>query len=67
MDAVEEADNARGRAKRFATQQAQLALRGHTVHHLASGGFLVVLVGYTRHFVDLDGLEAFARQVGAAQ
>lgn len=67
MDAVEEADKARERAKRFTTLQAQLALRGHAVHHLATGGFLVVLAGYTRHFVDLDGLEAFARQVGAAQ
>lgn len=67
MHAIEELDDQLARAKRFATLRAQLALRGHTVHELASGGFLVVLAGYTRHFVDLEGLESFAKQVGAAR
>jgi len=51
--------------KHEATLTAQLALRGHAVHKLASGGYLVCWRGCTRHCGDLQSLEQFARQVGA--
>ncbi|QHE86318.1 hypothetical protein [Hydrogenophaga sp. BPS33] len=47
------------------TLQAALALKGHQCHALATGGFLVVWKGCSRHCGDVDALEAFARQVGA--
>lgn len=51
--------------KLVSTLQAALALRGHQCHKLASGGFLVVWQGCSRHCGDVVSLEAFARQVGA--
>lgn len=53
--------------KAEATLMAQLALRGHATHKLASRGFLVVWQGYSRHCSDIEALEAFARQVGAVR
>lgn len=44
---------------------AALALKGHACHELATGGFLVVWQGCSRHCGDVEALEAFARQVGA--
>jgi len=49
------------------TLRAVLALRGHQVHGLASGGFLVCWLGHSRHCGDMVSLEAFARQVGAVE
>lgn len=60
---VDSEDNA-VKAKCLATLKAQFALRGHQVHELASGGFLVVWRGHSRHCGDMDSLVAFARQVG---
>jgi hypothetical protein len=51
--------------KLVSTLQAALALKGHQCHVLATGGFLVLWQGHSRHCGDLDSLEAFARQVGA--
>lgn len=51
--------------KHESTLVAKLALRGHATHKLASGGYLVVWQGCSRHCGDLESLEAFARQVGA--
>jgi hypothetical protein len=44
---------------------AQFALRGHAVHRLEAGGYLVSWHNCSRHCLDLEALEAFARQVGA--
>lgn len=52
--------------KRIATVRAQLALRGHAVHLLAEGGYLVVWRGLSRECRDLGELEAHARRVGGA-
>lgn len=46
---------------------AALALRGHEVHTLASGGFLVCRWGQSRACPSLEALQVFARQVGAIQ
>ena len=51
--------------KLVSTLEAALALKGHQCHKLATGGFLVVWKGCSRHCSDIDTLEAFARQVGA--
>lgn len=53
--------------KRAATLQAQLALRGHVVHRIQGGGFLVTRYNMHRHCGDVESLEAFARQVGAIE
>ena len=53
--------------KRLATLRAALAIKGHQVHELRSGAFLVTWMNCTRHFGDLDALADFARQVGAVR
>lgn len=56
--------------KALATLKAQLAISGHSVHHLADGGFLVVATkwaGMCREVPDLHALAAFARQIGACR
>jgi hypothetical protein len=51
--------------KRFEHLRALLALRrGHAVHRLAGGGFLVVWQSWSRECCDLAELEAHARRVG---
>lgn len=53
--------------KRFEHLRALLALhRGHVVHQLAAGGFLVTWKGLSRECADLAELDAHARRVGAA-
>jgi len=61
--AIEQAQD----GKAIATQIACLALAGHTVHHMADGGFLVSKYGYTHHAKDFAGLQAFARKLGLKQ
>lgn len=51
--------------KRLSTLRAALAIKGHAVHELRSGAFLVTWMNCTRHCGDIEALEAFARQVGA--
>lgn len=51
--------------KLLATAKAALGLRGHAVHELANGGYLVSRWNMTRHCWDLRELMTFARQVGA--
>ena len=53
--------------KREATAIARLAIhRGHVVHQLRGGEYLVEWRGCTRHCRDLAELEQHARRVGAA-
>ena len=53
--------------KAAATLAAQLAIAGHAVHRLTSGGYLVCKYGYTHHAKDFDALQAFARKLGVTQ
>lgn len=57
--------NRRGKAE--ATQVAELAIRGHAVHQMRDGGYLVCKYGYTHHAVDFASLHAFARRLGVSQ
>ena len=54
-------------SKAIATQTAELALRGHAVHQLKDGGFLVCKYGHTSHANDFAELQAFARRLGVSQ
>ena len=53
--------------KAITTQVAQLAIRGHAVHQLKDGGFLVCKYGHTFHANDFAELQAFARRLGVSQ
>jgi hypothetical protein len=56
--------------KAVATLKAQLAIAGHAVHELATGGYLVVATrwaGMCRECPDVRSLAAFARQIGACR
>ena len=53
--------------KAIATQVAELAIRGHAVHQLKVGGFLVCKYGHTFHAIDFAELQAFARRLGVTQ
>ena len=50
--------------KEIATQLAELALAGHTVHKLQCGDFLVCKFGHSFYAQDFDALRAFARRLG---
>ena len=54
-------------SKAIATQVAKLAIRGHAVHQLKDGGFLVCKYGHTFHAIDFVELQAFARRLGVSQ
>jgi hypothetical protein len=54
-------------SKAIATQVAELAIRGHAVHQLKDGGFLVCKYGHTFHANDIAELQAFARRLGVSQ
>ncbi len=54
-------------SKALATQIAELAIRGHAVHQLKDGGFLVCRYGCTHHAADFEALQAFARRLGVNQ
>ena len=54
-------------SKAIATQVAELAIRGHAVHQLKDGGFLVCKYGHTFHANDFAELQAFARRLGVSQ
>lgn len=54
-------------SKAIATQVAELAIRGHAVHQLKDGGFLVCKYGHTFHAIDFADLQAFARRLGVAK
>lgn len=51
-------------AKRFATLQALLALRGFQLIALSCGGFLICRWDRSAHAPDLRGVEAFLERVG---
>ena len=53
-------------SKAIATQVAELAIRGHAVHQLKDGGFLVCKYGHTFHANDFAELQAFARRLGVS-
>jgi len=54
-------------SKAIATQVAELAIRGHAVHQLKDGGFLVCKYGHTFYAIDFVELQAFARRLGVTQ
>jgi hypothetical protein len=54
-------------SKAIATQVAELAIRGHAVHQLKEGGFLVCKYGHTFHAINFVELQAFARRLGVSQ
>ena len=54
-------------SKAIATLVAELAIRGHSVHPLKDGGFLVSKYGHTFHAIDFSELQAFARRLGVSQ
>ena len=54
-------------SKAIATQIAELALAGHTVHKLQSGGYLVCKWNCSYHAKDFEALQAFARQLGVSK
>ena len=43
------------------------AIRGHAVHHLKDGEFLVCKYGHTFHANDFAEFQAFARRLGVSQ
>lgn len=51
-------------AKRIATLQAGLALKGHELRQRQDGTFTVSRWGQTRELLDLDAVESFATLVG---
>jgi hypothetical protein len=55
------------KAKRRATLAAKLALRGFALHDTQEGTYIVSRWGMSREKCCLDGVEDFARQVGAAK
>jgi hypothetical protein len=54
-------------SKAIATQIAELAIRGHAVHPLTDGGYLVSKYSYTHHAKDFAALQDFARRLGVSQ
>jgi len=50
--------------KQLATIRAALALKGHAVHLMEDGSFLVMRWGLTRPCTDLAALRAFAEMLG---
>lgn len=52
--------------KRLSTVRAALALKGYELRDMAGCGWLVTRWNMARDARDLDAVEAFARQVGAA-
>ena len=54
-------------SKEIGTQVAELARRGHAVHHLKDGGFLVCKYGHTFHAADFAELQVFARRLGVTK
>jgi hypothetical protein len=50
-------------AKQLATLIAELALRGHEVHELRGGGYLLARRGLTKHCPTFVHLQAAARQI----
>lgn len=54
-------------SKAIATQIAELVIRGHAVHQLKDGGFLVCKYGHTFEATDFAELQAFARRLGVTK
>ena len=54
-------------SKAIATQIAELAIAGHTVHALTNGGYLVCKYGHTFHADDFAELQVFARRLGVTK
>ena len=54
-------------SKAITTQIAELAIRGHAVHPLKDGGYLVCKCGYTYHATNFAALQAFARRLGVGE
>lgn len=54
------------KSKAFATWRAKLAIRGHQLHALADGTFMVSRWNLCRVLADLDAVERFVEQAGLA-
>lgn len=54
------------RRKRIDTLTACLALKGFELRQLAGGGWLITRWNLTKEAADLESVEVFAKQVGAA-
>ena len=52
--------------KDITTLIAALGIRGHAVHEVKGGGFLVCKYGYTHHAQDFEALQAFAKRLGVS-
>ena len=68
-DTTNDLDFATGQRQRKAitTQIAELAIRGHAVHELKGGGFLVCKYGYTHYAQDFEALQTFAQRLGVSK
>jgi hypothetical protein len=53
-------------SKAISTQVALLAIKGHQVHRLADGGFLVSKYGFTYLAENFEALQAFAKRLGVS-
>lgn len=67
MNGAPEAPEPADDGKTIATWTATLALHGHGLYRLASGGFLVTRGGLTRELPDLRAVASLARQIGATK
>ena len=70
IDAIQNSELQKGREGRTVAPGetvAELAIRGHAVHQLKDGGFLVCKYGHTFHATDFAELQAFARRLGVSQ
>jgi hypothetical protein len=57
-------EDTKGERKRFATLQAELAMRGYELRHGTDGALYIVRWGLSREVQGIEGAESFARQVG---
>lgn len=53
--------------KAVTTQIAELALKGHAVHQLVVGGFVVCKYGMAKYCDSFTDLQAFAEKLGVSQ
>ena len=53
--------------KDVTTLIAALGIRGHAVHELKGGGFMVCKYGHTHRAQDFEALQAFAQRLGVSK
>ena len=57
---------ARAPEAQLAALRAALRAKGHTLHPLPDGGYMVAAWGYSRTFASLAEVQAFARKIRGA-